>query len=65
MDFIHTYINILLPLIIINLILVIISLKDILKNNKYKFGNRIIWVCVIIFIQIIGPISYLLFGRDE
>ena len=39
MDFIHTYINILLPLIIINLILVIISLKDILKNNKYKFGN--------------------------
>ncbi|WP_040565887.1 PLD nuclease N-terminal domain-containing protein [Peptostreptococcus stomatis] len=65
MDFIHTYINILLPLIIINLILVIISLKDILKNNKYKFGNRIIWVCVVIFIQIIGPISYLLFGRDE
>lgn len=65
MSFVLSNVHILLPIVVVNIILVVVCLRDLFKNGTYKFGNRIFWICIIIFIQIIGPIIYLLFGRDD
>jgi len=65
MNNLEYYLGILWPVIIINILLIVIALKDLIKNGKYRFGNRLFWVLIILFIQIIGPIFYLTLGRDD
>lgn len=56
----------LIPLVLIELILFIITLWHILTHNSYKHGNRAIWLIVtIIGINFVGPILYFLFGRED
>lgn len=59
------YIWLFVPVIVINLILVIVSLRDLLKNRRVRYGSIVIWILIILFIQIIGPILYLTIGRDD
>lgn len=54
-----------LPLVIINLIFVIMALVDLSKRKKVLWGNKIIWVVLIIFVQYIGWILYFLIGKKE
>lgn len=65
MEFIREYLPILIPLIIIIISLLIFSLHHILKHDKYKYGNRIIWILIVVCIQIIGPILYFTIGKDD
>lgn len=65
MSFLLSNIQFILPILVTNIILIVVSLRDLFKNETYKFGNRIFWICIILFIQIIGPIIYLTFGRDD
>lgn len=57
--------SILLPVIILQFMLAIIALIHVLKHPNYRFGNKIMWILVVLFIQIIGPICYFAFGRGE
>lgn len=61
------YIEILLPLIILELILVIVALVDLSKRDKSSLRgeNKLVWVLVILFISTIGPIIYLVMGRKK
>ena len=59
------YIWLFVPVIVINLILVIVSLRDLFKNRRVRYGSIVIWILIILFIQIIGPIRYLTIGRDD
>ena len=52
----------LLPVIILEFILALIH---VIKHPNYRFGNKFIWILVVLFIQIIGPIFYFIFGRGE
>ncbi len=45
--------------------LMIYALTHILKHNKFKFGNKVMWIVVVVLIQIIGPILYLTMGKDN
>ena len=56
---------ILLPVIILEFILAITALIHVIKHPNYRFGNKAIWIIVVLFIQIIGPIFYFIFGRGE
>ena len=49
----------LVPLIILEFGLMI------LRHQHYRFGNRLLWLLLVIFIQIIGPIVYFVFGRED
>lgn len=53
---------VLLPVIIIQLILLIIALVDCLRIEKTN-GPKWVWILVILFINIIGPIVYFVVGR--
>jgi uncharacterized membrane protein YhaH (DUF805 family) len=57
-------IALLIPVIIIELGLLIIALLDLVKRERTR-GPKWVWALVIIFINIFGPIAYLLFGRQD
>lgn len=54
-----------LPLVIINLIFVVIALIDLSKRKEVLWGNKVIWVILIIFVQYLGWILYFLIGKKE
>lgn len=55
----------LLPIIIIEFALAVFALIHIFKHPHYKFGSRPLWIVIVIFVGIIGPICYFVFGRDD
>lgn len=55
-----------IPIYLIHIILVVVSIVNLVKRKKVRFNNKILWGIIIIFVQIIGPVLYLLFrGEDE
>lgn len=65
MEFIREYLPILIPIVVLEIGLMIYALTNILKHNKFKFGNKVMWIVVVVLIQIIGPIFYLMIGKDN
>lgn len=65
MENLMEYLPLLLPVIILNLILVITALIHIIKHPNYKIGNKAIWILLVLFISIIGPILYFTLGRGD
>ena len=59
------YLPFLIPVIIIELALMITALIHVVRHDHYKFGNKPIWIIVVVLIQIIGPIVYVVFGRSD
>ena len=60
-------IPLLIPLIVIQLGLMALALRDLLREDRrVRGGNKGIWALVIIFGEIVGPLVYLAVGRlDE
>ena len=56
----------LIPLFIAQLALLGYTLYHILTHENYKRGTRILWlVVVLIFMNYVGPILYLIFGKED
>jgi hypothetical protein len=55
----------LIPVVIIELALIIVALVDLIKRERVRGGSKILWALLILFVQVIGPIVYLVFGRLE
>ncbi|MHB8868355.1 MAG: PLD nuclease N-terminal domain-containing protein [Thermoleophilia bacterium] len=56
---------VLLPLILIEVGLLVWALVDLVKRGHVRGGNKLVWALVIIFISTLGPILYLVWGREE
>jgi len=65
MDQIMEYLPFLIPVALVELILMLTALVHVLRHKKYRFGNRILWIIVVVFFEIIGPILYFTIGRGE
>ncbi|NMS89630.1 PLDc_N domain-containing protein [Clostridioides difficile] len=65
MENLMEHLPLLLPIIILNLILVITALIHIIKHPNYKIGNKAIWILLVLFVSIIGPILYFTIGRGD
>lgn len=59
------YLPFLIPLIIIQVTLGIIAVIHVLKHPNYKFGNKTIWILVVLLLNIVGPVIYFAFGRGD
>jgi uncharacterized Tic20 family protein len=55
----------LIPLLILQLVLLIIALVDLIKRQKVRGDNKVLWALLIVLVNIIGPVVYLIFGREE
>ena len=54
------------PLIILEIALLIFSIRHILTHDTYKRGSRVMWlVIVIVGMEFIGPILYFLLGKED
>jgi hypothetical protein len=51
--------------LLIQLGLIIFCLRKVLKQTTFKFLNKPVWMMVILFVQLFGPIAYLLLERGE
>ncbi len=54
----------LVPIIIIELGLLALGLRDLIKRKQVKGGNKWVWG-IVMFVGIIGPIVYFVAGRGE
>jgi hypothetical protein len=62
MDSISHVLPILAPIAIIQLILFIVALVDLIRIERTN-GPKWLWVILILFVNIIGPILYFVIGR--
>jgi hypothetical protein len=62
---ISNYLPFLIPIIALELILALSALIHILRHRSFRFGNMFIWIIIVLFLQIIGPIFYFTIGRGE
>ncbi len=54
-----------IPLFVIEVGLMVIALLDIIKRERVRGDNKVVWILVVVLIGVVGPIAYLLFGRQE
>ncbi len=59
------HLPVLIPLIVLQLVLIILAVRDILKQEQFKFGSRILWLFIACFVSLIGPILYFAFGKED
>ncbi|WP_425352533.1 PLDc N-terminal domain-containing protein [Alteribacter populi] len=50
------------PIFVIQLILMVVALVDCVRNSELN-GPKWMWILIIIFINILGPILYFIIGR--
>jgi uncharacterized membrane protein YozB (DUF420 family) len=68
MDNLDTFTEILpffIPLLILQLALMIVALVDLIKRQRVRGDNKVLWALVIVLVNIIGPVVYLIFGRED
>jgi hypothetical protein len=54
-----------IPIVLLQLTLMIIALVDLIRREKTRLLPKWAWAIVIILGELIGPIVYLIFGREE
>ena len=54
-----------IPLLILQLALMIVALVDLIKRQRVRGDNKVLWALVIVLVNIIGPVVYLIFGRED
>lgn len=66
MDKVKEFLPFLIPLIIAQFILLIVTLRHIWTHTEYKRGNRILWTIVaVVGMQFWGAIIYFAFGKED
>ncbi len=65
MEQILRYLPFIIPLVILQLILIVIALVDLSKREKVRGLPKWAWVIIIVIGELLGPIIYLLVGREE
>jgi hypothetical protein len=58
------FLPLLAPIFVIQIILLVVALLDLRKQSAVR-GPKWVWVLVIVFINLIGPILYFVMGRKE
>ncbi|WP_020618233.1 PLD nuclease N-terminal domain-containing protein [Paenibacillus daejeonensis] len=50
------------PFIVLNVILIVVALIDLFRSEQTR-GPRWMWILIIVFLQLVGPVSYFIVGR--
>jgi len=64
MEILQKYLPLLVPVLLLQLVLMIAALVDILRREKTR-GPKWLWVLIVVFGEMIGPILYFVIGREE
>jgi len=64
MENISSLIPFLIPIVLLQLGLMVFALVDLIRRERTK-GPKWVWALVVIFVNLIGPVIYLVVGREE
>jgi hypothetical protein len=54
------------PIVVVQLVLIVIALRDLFRpERRVRGGRKWVWVLVILFLQLLGPLLYLAAGREN
>ncbi|MBR1691722.1 MAG: PLDc_N domain-containing protein [Lachnospiraceae bacterium] len=56
---------VLAPVVLVEIVLAVLALISIFKTHGCRNGNKTVWAVIVIFVQILGPIVYFLFGKGD
>lgn len=59
------YLPFIIPLVVAEVALAITALIHVLRHPKYRFGNKVIWIIVVLLVEFVGPILYFVAGRGD
>lgn len=59
------YLPFIIPLALAEFALAIAALVHVLRHPDYRFGNKAIWIVIVLCVQVIGPVIYFTIGRGE
>lgn len=54
-----------IPIALIEFGLVVWALVDLSRRTRVKGGSKLVWLVVILVFELLGPIVYLIWGREE
>jgi hypothetical protein len=63
-EFMQQYGALLAPLILLQLALIVIGLRDLSQRAKVR-GPKWLWAIIIVCGELLGPAAYFLVGREE
>jgi|GEM_PF-281575 len=53
------------PVIVLQFALAIWALVDLVRRDNVRYLPKVAWAVIVLFVNIVGPIVYLAFGRGE
>jgi hypothetical protein len=54
-----------LPILVIQIVFIVVALRDLLRPERRVRGDsKGVWILVIVFLQLLGPILYFTLGRE-
>ena len=57
---------ILLPLLFIQVILIVVALRDLVRpERRVRGGNKWLWAVIIVIGELLGPLLYFALGREN
>lgn len=59
------YLPFIIPLAIIEIALAVTALIHVIRHPNYRFGNKVMWIVVVLIFEFIGPIVYFTIGRGD
>ena len=60
-----TILLLILPIVILEIALIVFALRDLVRRERRVRGDsKLLWGIVIVLFQIIGPILYIVVGRE-
>ncbi len=64
MDTLTEFLPFLVPILLLQIALMVIALVDLVRRERTR-GPKWVWAVVIVFVNIVGPVLYLLVGRED
>jgi hypothetical protein len=58
------WLPLLVPLILLQVVLMVVALVDLLRRERTR-GPKWAWALLILLVNLVGPVLYLLLGREE
>lgn len=55
----------LIPVFLVDIVLAAAAVTHILRHPHYRFGNKTMWLLIVVILMMFGPILYFVFGKGE
>ncbi len=66
MDQLRQILPLIFPLLVLQLALLVLAIIDLFREERHvRFVSKPIWALIIFFVNILGPLAYFFFGRED